>query len=156
MVHDACYKLLLGYKELAQSQKGLLVLSFGTPFEVYWRNVTNGLPLLCCLLLFAGASGFVNGKKGMTYLTVLRPVNVHMAKNDPSLFVHTFTVSLFCLQLHNFAENERQLKSKTKQNLELSAKNKELTQSLKQLHQSYIAANQVRHVSNYNLCLLAY
>ena len=50
----------------------------------------------------------------------------------------------FLFQLHNLAETERSLKSKTKQNLELNAKNKELTQSLKQLHQTYIAANQVR------------
>ena len=46
------------------------------------------------------------------------------------------------------AQNERQIKSKTKQNLELNAKSKELTQSLKQLHQSFLASNQVRyHIS---------
>ena len=53
-------------------------------------------------------------------------------------------ISPFLLQLHTVAQNERQIKSKTKQNLELNAKNKELTQSLKQLHQSFLASNQVR------------
>ena len=52
------------------------------------------------------------------------------------------TLHIF-LQLHNLAESERGAKSKTRQNLELSAKNKELTQSLKQLHQSFLASNQV-------------
>lgn len=57
-------------------------------------------------------------------------------------------ISPFLLQLHTVAQNERQIKSKTKQNLELNAKNKELTQSLKQLHQSFLASNQVRyHIS---------
>ena len=37
-------------------------------------------------------------------------------------------ISPFLLQLHTVAQNERQIKSKTKQNLELNAKNKELTQ----------------------------
>lgn len=55
----------------------------------------------------------------------------------------------YLLQLHNLAESERGTKSKTRQNLELSAKNKELTQSLKQLHQSFLASNQVR--SNFQM-----
>ena len=58
------------------------------------------------------------------------------------MYFHDFFSSLF--QLHNQAETEKHVKSKTKQNLELSAKNKELTQSLKQLHQSFLATNQVR------------
>ena len=59
------------------------------------------------------------------------------------------TLHIFFLQLHNLAESERGTKSKTRQNLELSAKNKELTQSLKQLHQSFLASNQVR--SNFQM-----
>ena len=58
------------------------------------------------------------------------------------MYFHDFLSTLF--QLHNQAETEKHVKSKTKQNLELSAKNKELTQSLKQLHQSFLATNQVR------------
>ena len=66
--------------------------------------------------------------------------------SDKSFFLPK--ISPFLLQLHTVAQNERQIKSKTKQNLELNAKSKELTQSLKQLHQSFLASNQVRyHIS---------
>ena len=78
-----------------------------------------------------------------TFLLVFVFCYIYIIKLCPTSC--TFTIFFSTLfQLHNQAETEKHVKSKTKQNLELSAKNKELTQSLKQLHQSFLATNQVR------------
>lgn len=75
----------------------------------------------------------------LTFLIKATPICFYL-----EYYWKTITISYLFFQLHNQAETERHVKSKTKQNLELSAKNKELTQSLKQLHQSFLASNQVR------------
>ncbi len=60
---------------------------------------------------------------------------------------YVIEISIFYLfQIHRTTESDKQIKSKSKQNLELSAKNRELTQSLKQLHQNYQSSSQLSQV----------